>query len=164
VKKSAVVAICVVVACAVLGFTFFRDSEEERIKKVLVELAKTVMVKEGDTLISRTARLRGRLPELVDDDVRVNVPELSVDLRGRPRFEEEATKAVLVYTSADCDFASLQIKVDPASTTATVEAVAVVSGTRAGERRTDKRNIHFLLHKDGGWKVSTIDVAPLQNE
>jgi hypothetical protein len=161
-KRWSVIAACLGVASVALWLTFFRDSDEDRVRKVLTELVKTVMVKEGDTLLSRTARLRSHLKDIVDEDVRVNVAELSLDLRGRAKLEEGAAKAGLVYQTADCEFApnSLVIKLDPAGTVATVDALALVTATRGGERQVDKRDVHFLLHKDGAWKITTIDVAP----
>jgi hypothetical protein len=150
---------CAVVASVALWLTFFRASDDERIRKVLADLAKMVMVKENDTILSRTARLRTHMKEVVDDDVRVNVAELGIDLRGRHKLEEDAAKAGLVFQSADCEFGSLSIRIDPAATVATVEAVALVTANRGGERKVDKRDIHFLLRKDGDWKITTIDVA-----
>jgi len=159
-KKRLLVALgCAVVALIVLGFTFFRSSDEENVKATLVLFGKIVMVKDGDTLISRTARLRSRMKEVVDDDVRVNVSELNIDVRGRAKLEEDAAKAGLVYAKADVDFASVTVKIDPQVTMATVDAVALVTATRGGERQVDKRDVHFLLRKDGDWKITTIDVA-----
>lgn len=86
-KGIGVAAACVVVGAIVLYFTFFAASSEERIRKKLDELAKVVSVKEGDTILSRTARLRSRLKDVVDDDVRVSISELGLDLRGRRRLE-----------------------------------------------------------------------------
>ena len=163
-KKWGVILACVVVASIALWLTFFQASEEDRIRKTLGELAKNVAVKDGDTILSRTARLRSRMKEVVDDDVRVNVAELGIDVRGRHKLEEDAAKAGLMYQSADCELASLSIRVDPAGTVAQVDAVALVTAKRGGERKVDKRDVHFLLHKDGDWKISTIDVASLKQE
>ncbi len=162
-KKWVVALLCVAVGAVALGVMFFRTSDEERIRKVLVDLAGTVAVKEGDTLISRAARVKGKLPELVDDDVRVNVPELSVDVRGRRKLEEDAMRVGVLYQKADCELASVSIKIDQSdgeSTTATADAVAIVTATSGGERRVDRRDVHFLLRKDASWKIATIDVAP----
>ena len=158
-KKWAVVLGCAIVAGIALWLTFFRDSEEEKIRKTLGELTKIVSVKEGDTLLSRMARLRSRMKDVVHDDVRVNVAELGIDVRGRHKLEEDAAKAGLMFQSADCELASVSIKVDPAGTVAQADAVALVTAVRGGERKVDKRDVHFLLHKDGDWKISTIDVA-----
>jgi hypothetical protein len=163
-KKWAVVVGCLFVGSIALWLTFFRASEEDRIRKVISELAKIVLVKDGDTILSRTARLRSRMKDVVDDDVRVNVAELGLDVRGRSKLEEDAAKAGLVFQSADCEFSSLSIKVDPVGSVATVDAVALVTANRGGERKVDKRDVHFLLHKDGEWKITTIDVAVLRKE
>jgi hypothetical protein len=159
-----VLAGCLAIAGVALWLTFFRDSDEDRIKKVLVELAKIVMIKDGDTLISRTARLRDRLKDVVADDVRVDVTELSLAVHGRQELEDGAAKAGLVYQRADCEFASIQIKVDPAGTLATADAVALVTASRGGERKVDRRNVHFLLQKEGSWKISSVDVAAVTSQ
>jgi hypothetical protein len=161
---AAVALGCLAVAAVALWLTFFRSSEEDLIKKVLGDFAKIVMVKDGDTILSRTARLRSRLKDVVDDDVRVNVAELSLDVRGRTKLEDDAAKAGLVFETADCELTSLSIKVDPVGTVATVDGVALVTAVRRGERKIDKRDVHFLLHKDGDWKITTIDVAVPRND
>jgi hypothetical protein len=169
-KKWSVIAGCAAIALVVLGLTFFRSSDEDKVRKTLVTFGQIVMVKEGDTIISRTARLRDRLKDVVDDDVRVNVSELNIDVRGRPKLEEDAAKAGLLYAKADVDFTNVVIKIDPQVTMATVDAVALVTATRGGERQVDKRDVHFLLRKDGviggiiDWKITTIDVAAKKPE
>ena len=179
-KKWAVVGGCVAVALVVLYFTFFRSSDEDKIRKTLTTFGQIVMVKDGDTILSRTARLRSRMKEVVDEDVRVNVSELNIDVRGRTKLEEDAAKAGLLYAKADVDFTSVSIKIDaPEATVATVEAVALVTsshggdprrvptppGGSGGERQIDKRDVHFLLRKDGAdWKITTIDVAAKKSD
>lgn len=163
-RKWMIAVACALVASVALYLTFFRTSEEERIRKVLDELARVVAIKEGDTIISRTARVRSGLRPLVDDDVRVNVGELNIDVRGRAKLEEDAIKVGLLYQRADCDLTNVRIKLDPQATVATVDAVARVTASRGGERQVDKRDVHFLLRKDGDWKISTIDVAPRRDE
>jgi len=173
-RVAAVVAGCVAVAAVVLWVTFFRDSDEERIRRVLVELTKVVAVKEGDTLLSRTARLRSRMKDIVEDDVRVNVAELGADLRGRHKLEDDAARIGVMYARADCELTRLDIRVDPQGSLAQVDAVALVTGMRGGERNVDRgaggspspmsRDVHFLLRRDGDWKISTIDVAPKKED
>lgn len=163
-RKSAVVGACVLVAAVAIWLTLFRASDEDRIRTTLGELAKIVAVKDGDTLLSRLARLRSRMKEVVEDDVRVNVAELGLDVSGRQKLEEDAAKAGLMFQSADCAFTNLTVRVDPGGTLATVDALALVTANRGGERKVDKRDVHFLLRKDGAWKISTIDVAAVRQE
>jgi hypothetical protein len=162
--KRWVILGCALVASIALYFTFFGSSDEDRIKKTLSDLGTIVAVKEGDTLLSRMARLRSRMKEVVDDDVRVNVSELHLDVVGRHKLEEDAAKAGLVFQNADCAFTNLSIKIDPERTLATVDGVALVTANRGGERKVDKRDVHFLLRRNGDWKITTIDVAPKQEE
>jgi hypothetical protein len=35
---------------------------------------------------------------------------------------------------------------------------------RGGERRVDKRAVHFLLRQDGGWRIMAVDVAAPQRD
>lgn len=158
-RRWPLLAASAAVLAVALYFTFFRASEEDRIRAVLGELTRVVSVKEGDTLFSRAARLRSGMKDIVDDDVRVNVSELGIDVRGRAKLADDATRAGLAFQSAAVTLAGTTIKLDPAGTLAHVDATALVTAVRGGERRVDKRDVHFLLRKDGAWKVSTIDVA-----
>jgi hypothetical protein len=163
-RKWIIAVACALVASVALYLTFFHTSEEERIRKVLDDLTKVVAIKEGDTILTRTARVRSGLQPIVDDDVRVNVGELNIDVRGRAKLEEDAIKVGLLYQNGDCDLTNVRIKLDPQATVATVDAVARVTASRGGERQVDQRDVHFLLRKDGDWKISTIDVAPRRDE
>lgn len=147
-----------------LYFTFFRESDENAIKRVLSEFATIVSVKNGDTIISRTVRMRSKMKDVVTDDVTAHVAEMNVDVRGREKLEDDAVKVGLVYASADCAFVVRKLEVDPAGTLAKVDATALVTANRGGERKVDKRDVHFLLRKDGGWKIDSIDVAPVVSD
>jgi hypothetical protein len=163
-KKWAIVAGCAAVAAVALWLTVFRPSEEDRIRKVLDRFAKAVAVKQDDNIISRAGRVNSELKETVADDVYVDVADFNVRVTNRKDLAENATKAGLMFTSADCELTSLIIKVDESATTAKVDALALVTGSRNGERKVDKRPVHFLLRKDGSWKITTIDVATARQD
>ena len=158
-KKWAIVAGCAAVAAVALWLTVFRPSEEDRIRKVLDRFTKAVAVKHDDNILSRAGRVKSELRETVADDVYVDVADFSVRVTNRKDLAENATKVGLFYSSADCELTSMTIKVDDSATTAKVDALAVVTGERGGERKVDKRPVHFLLRNDGTWKITTIDVA-----
>jgi hypothetical protein len=158
-KKWAIVAACAAVAAVALWLTVFRPSEEDRIRKVLDRFAKAVAVKRDDNVLARAGRINSELKETVADDVHVDVPDLNIRVSSRHTLAENATKASLVFSSAECELTSMTIKVDEAATTAKVDALALVTGERGGERKVDKRPVHFLLRNDGTWKITTIDVA-----
>lgn len=158
-KKWAAVGGCAAAAGVAIWLTFFRPSEEDRIREAIARLGVAVGVKDGDTMLSRLGRLRSESKEVVDDNVSVDVPEYHVRLAGRDRFVEDAAKIPMLYQTAHVEFTGHVIKVDDAKTSAKVDATAIVTGTRQGERKVDKRPVHFLLRKDGQWKITTIDVA-----
>jgi hypothetical protein len=153
-----VAAACAVVGAIVLALTLFRTSEEEQIKKTLDRLVKTVMVKEGDNILSRTARIKSELAEIVDDDVRIDAPDLHIATTGRQQVVEKSAQAGVMFSSADCELTNMKIQIDEGATTAKVDSLAIFTGVRGGDRRVDRREVHFLLRKDGHWRVTTIDV------
>jgi hypothetical protein len=163
-KKWAIVAGCLAAAAVALWLTVFRPSEEDKVRKVLDRFAKAVAVKQDDNILARMGRLKSELKETVADDVYVVVPDLGIRVTSRATLVENAAKAGLVFQTADCDLTSMTIKVDDSATTAKVDALALVTGTRGGERKVDKRPVHFLLRKDGDWRITTIDVATSREE
>jgi hypothetical protein len=89
---------------------------------------------------------------------------LNIRVTTRQSLADSATKAALAFSSADCELTNMNIKVDDSATTAKVDALALVTGLRGGERKIDRRPVHFLLRKDGSWKITTIDVATSRAE
>jgi len=163
-KKWAIVTGCAVAAAVAIWLTLFRPSEEDRVRKVLDRFAKAVAVKPDDNILARTGRLRSELKETVTDDVYVDVADLNIRVTSRGALVEDAMKASLVFQSADCALTGMTIKIDDSATSAKVDALAIVTGDRGGERRVDKRPVHFLLRKDGEWRITTVDVAPARTE
>jgi hypothetical protein len=163
-KKWAVAGACAVVAAIVVYFTIFRASDEDRIRQTLTRLAKAASVKEDDNPLSRTGRIKSEFKEIVTDVVSVDIAEVNIRVTGRPELVEKAVMLGGVYSPATIDFSSMTIKIDEASSSAKVDAVAVLTGTRGGEKHVDKRDVHFLLHKDGSWKITTIDVLPPRSD
>jgi len=163
-KKWGIVAACAAVAAVALWFTVFRPSEEDRIRKVLDRFAKVVAVKPDENILSRVGRLNSVLKETVSDDIYVVVPDLNIRVTTRADLAQNAAKAGLVFQSADCDLTGMVIKVDDAATVAQVDAVAVVTGSRSGETKIDKRPVHFNLRKDGDWRITSVDVASSRQE
>ncbi len=159
-RKWAIVALCALLAALVVGFTVLRPSEEDRIRKTLDRFTKAIAVKPDDNPLSRMGRLKSELKETTSDDIYVVVPDYDVRMIDRASLVENATKIPAVYQTAECELSGMTIKIDEAATTAKVDATAIVTGMRGGERKTDKRGVHFLLRKDGDWKITSIDVAP----
>lgn len=163
-SKLGIGAACALVAAVVLWFTIFRPSDEARIQKTLDRLAKAVSVRANDNVIARAGRLRSELKEVASDDVSVDVPDVSLHVSGREKVVDGATKAQMVFNSAAVELTGMTIKIDDAKTVATADGLALVTADRGGERKIDKRDVHFLLRNDDGWRVTSIDVRPRQDD
>jgi hypothetical protein len=154
-----VAAACAVAFAVAMWLTFFRASEEDRIRETLDRFTRAVAVKPDDNVLSRSGRLASELKETVTDQVRVEVPDVGVRVSSRKDLVEAATKAGLVYGSADAALTNVRIRIEEGASTAKADALVVVTAERGGERKVDRRDVHFLLFKDDGWKITTIDVA-----
>lgn len=163
-KKWAIVAGCAAGAAIVLWFTFLRPSDEDRIRDVLNRFAKAVAVKRDDNVLARAGRIKSELKETVSDGVYVDVADLSIRVSNRKDLADKAVQAAGVFSTASCELTGMTIKVDDSKTSAKVDALAIVTGERGGERKIDKRSVHFLLRKDGTWKITTIDVAAARGD
>jgi hypothetical protein len=154
-----IIAGCAVAAVVVLGVSLFRPSEEDRVREVLGRFVKAVAIRRDDNPVARAGRVKSELKETVADDVYVDVADFGVRVATRADLGQKAIQAPAVFTSADCELTGLTIKIDESKTSAKVDALALVTGERGGERKVDKRPVHFLLRKDGAWKITTIDVG-----
>ena len=153
-KKWAVAAACALVASIVLYVTVFRSSEEDRIREVVNRFTKVCEVKANDNVLMRAGRLQSTFEETVDDGVRVDIEELGMGISGREKLVENGTRAAGLYNEATIELSDIKIKIDDSKTTAKCDAVAQLKT----KDRSDKRDVHFLLRKDGGWKITTLSV------
>lgn len=159
-REKALAAAAIVIVTAVLAFFLSRPSDEDQVKRTLDRLASAASVREDDNILARAARLKSELKETVDDDVRVDVPELGLRVTGRKKLVEDAAGASAVFGQASCALTQVKVQLDPSKTAAKADAVALVTATRGGERRVDRRDVHFLLRKDGAWRVTSVSVLP----
>ncbi len=158
-SRALVAASCVLVFAIALWFTFFRASEEDKVRRTLDRFVEVVRVKPGDNLLARAGRLRSGFKELVSEDVHVDVPDLGIRLTSRDKLAEGATAAAAAYTSADATLTNVRIRIDESNTTAKADVLLLMTAERGGDRRVDRRDVHFLLRNDDGWKITTIDAA-----
>src|SRR5258706_9392732 len=110
----------------VLGFvwlTFFRSSDEARIRAQLAALAVAVKVSPDDTSVNpigRFAHMNDAFSKIFDRDVRVSIPELTTLDSGRKPLAELATNAPRIFRSFDVDFSQIEIKIDDSKSGALV--------------------------------------------
>ncbi len=143
-------------------FVFFAGTDEEKIRKCVAELARAVEVKADDTnVVMRGARLRGKLAEVLTEDVHVSVEELQGGkVTGRDPLVQRAAAIPAMYRTLEVNVHDYDIKVHPSGAEASVGARATVSATpHGGDAKRDERAIDLLMRKDEGrWRVSSITV------
>lgn len=159
-RTKAALAVGALVLVLVTWFVASRPSDEDRVKRALDRLASAASVRQDDNVIARAGRLKSEFRDVVDEDVRVDIPELGLRVTGRKKLVEDAAAASAVFGSATCLLTQVTVQLDPSKTTAKADAVALVTGSRGGEQRVDKRGVHFILRKDDEWRVTTISVQP----
>lgn len=138
-------------------------SEEDRIRERLVQLEDAVRIDEGErNPLVRHGRVRKEFAEIFTPEVTARVDDLDARIRGRDELTAAATKAVVLYQSADVSFGDVEVQIDPAGTVAEVLATATVTGARHGQPpRRDERPVKLRFEKlDGDWKIIAATVEP----
>ena len=135
------------------------DSDEEKIRARLDDLALAVSSRNDENLAFRRLRLKSDFEEMLTTDVRLSVPELPLTT-GRQELARLAGTAPRFFGELDISIGSTEISIDEATDVATAVSEVTVSGN-SGEFRRDTRKVTFTLKEDGGdWLVSRIDVEP----
>jgi len=161
-RNKALIGAALLAFAATTYLLFFARTDEEKIRKTVDRLAHAVEVRPDDTnALTRAARVKGALDDVVDEDVRLSVPELG-SRQGRSGLIELGAQVSLAYSTVTIDPHDLSIKIDPSKTTAKVGGHATVRGTTSmGEDRRDERAFDLLMRKDSGsWKVTSVTVWP----
>jgi phosphoribosylformylglycinamidine synthase len=147
---------------------FFAESEEEKVRGRLGELADAVAVREGETNpLLRGARLKDAFEELLAKEVVVRIPELAGAVAGRRDLVGIATQAASLWRTASFDLGGLRLELDEPKTSAHATGEIMLVGTRhSGEPERDERSVSIRLDKiEGRWLVVSIAVsAPSEAE
>jgi hypothetical protein len=152
------------IALMIAAYVFlFSPSDDERVRNVLVRLARAVEVS-GDPSnpITHLAHVKGEFAEIFEEDVHVTIPELTSLQSGRSELAKVATDASLIFRAASVSFAVVNLDLNEAKTSALVRATAVIHLTdRDGSSRVDKRLVNFqFAKKDNAWRFRTLTVLP----
>jgi hypothetical protein len=161
-RNKALIGAALVAVAVAIYFVFLAGSDEEKVRAVVQRLAHAVEVRPDDTnALVRAARMKRALEDLVDEDVRLSVPELGAR-QGRQGLVELGAMASAAYSKVTIDPHDVAIKLDPSKTTAKVGGRVTASGTTGmGEDRRDERAFDLLMRKENGsWKVTSITVWP----
>jgi hypothetical protein len=147
---------------ALVYAVFFWPSEEDAIRKVVLRLADAVEVKDAaQNPAIRMLHLRSELAEVLSEEIRADIPELSEPLQGRREITALAAAAGNRWATARVSLDSMRIEIDKPSKHATVRATATLTASEhGGQLRRDTRATTFELDQvDGRWWVTSIGVA-----
>jgi hypothetical protein len=164
-KRTIGIAIVIAAAAVALWAIFFRGSDEDRIRAVIVKAATAVRVVEGENPVLRAARVKGDLGETLDRDVAFTVPELNASGEGVGKGRDAAVAAALsaggLWSSAEVSIAFSRVTVDPGGNTASAQTTVTLSAIRGGQRERDVRQVSFELRKlDGEFRIVAVTVQP----
>src|SRR5579859_6099356 len=154
-----------VLAAAALALAYFwvrRPDDEAQIRAQLTRLAAAVSKTDANANpLFRGARMRSEFAAVLDEDVRVNIPEVASALPNKPGdLADTATQFTLLYPSLDVTLGDLETKLHDERQSAHVAATASLSAVaRDGHPERDNRALNFLLRKaDGTWRVTSVTV------
>lgn len=139
-----------------LAWALLGDSDEEKIRARLDQVAHAVGSKQGENLAFRALRLRSAFEESLESTVRFTAPELRAS-KGLHELTQLAAAAPRRFGDFDVSISDAEIAIDEATQQATVVAEATLTGLSDQVRR-EARRVRFTLRKnDGEWRVSSID-------
>ena len=152
-------ALCV----AGLVWALLGDSNEEKIRARLAQLAHAVGSKQGENLAFRALRLKKAFQEGLDSDVRFSASELPA-ASGLDALARIAAGAPRLFGDFDVTIDGPEITIDEAAHQATVLSQVTLTGLSDQLRREARRVRFTLRERDGEWRVSSIDVEEKATE
>jgi hypothetical protein len=160
-RWAAIVLGSVALAVAVYAL-WFRDSDEERVRKTVRRAADAVAVIEGESPIMRATRVRSELIAVLAPDVSVDIPdltELNNLTSGRDPLIGVAIGATQLWQRAEIGVTFSRVQSDGAS--AFADATVTVSASRAGSAEREVRRCSFrLVKRDGVFRITEVTVYP----
>lgn len=159
VSRRTLLWVAVAALLAGLGWWFFADSDEAKIRARIDQIASAVETKADENMAFRALRLRRVFEEGLEPNASLRAPELQ-DTSGVKELAMLAASVPRFYGELDVSIGKTDVHVEPAANQARATALVTVSGRMGGELRRDERSVVFVLRKrDGDWRIELIDVA-----
>ena len=134
-----------------------RETDEERIRRRLTELAEAVRVDASESdKAARPLRIRKTFARVFSSGVRVQIPDVSAS--NLDDLTELAIVAGASLRSAELRFARVRVLVSPGARSASVdtEATLTTTGLTGGATRdTRKLDVRFQ-NLDGDWRIAAV--------
>ncbi len=158
VKAYHVLFLVIVIAAAVWAVSHWR-SDERQIRRQLGQLAELLEKPAGESALAGANQVR-QIGDLLTTNFEIDIAPYGQVVRDR----QELLRTAMGYRSrvetAGLAFRGVEIELGNAGRTATLQAVAVLSGRdAAGPRRDAYRVALDWVEQGGEWKISRIDVV-----
>jgi hypothetical protein len=143
----------------IIGWLVLSDSDEEKIRARLDELAQALSSAPDENMAFRGLRLKALFEKALEQNVRFDAPELPAT-SGAQELAQMAASAPRFFGELEVSVGDTEISIDEKKTEARAVSEVTASGS-SEELRRDTRRVRFLLRKrDGDWRVARIDVEP----
>jgi len=162
-RRSLLIAASALALIAAAALAVSSRSHDAMIRKQAAELARVLGLASGENADARKERLERELGPLLENDVRVELPEVGAPLRDRAaviRLVSDTGGARRIDVALD----DVLVSLDAADSGATLRARAtlLVEGSLA---LCDVRNLTVSwVQKDGSWRIASVEVAPRTHE
>lgn len=143
----------------VLGINAWPSSDEEAIAAKLSKLEEAIAVEGEENPVMRLGRLRREFEEIFEDDVRVHIPEINQQTRGRRQLADLGARGPVLYSKLTVAFTGQETIVDSANKSAKTTTMAKLAGSRGGDYRSDERRVRIEWSRASGeWLISDVKV------
>lgn len=152
----------ILVGLGLLGYMLLAsETDEERIREQLDLLASAVSIRPDENLVFRKLRLDRQFTDLFADAVRFRVDELSRRISDRKQLAALGGQVQVYFRTGDVSWRGVSIAVHEPTSTADVDATAVLAATRARSALSrEERRVTLEFEKlDGDWKIVRGSVA-----
>ena len=143
-----------------LGFVawlLLSDSDEEKIRARLDQLAHVVGSSPDENMAFRALRLKSKFEELLALNVALAAPELPTTT-GRTELTQLAASASRLFGEFSVSIGDTEITIDKKRREANAVSAVTLTSSSTDYKREERR-VRFTFHEyDGEWQVSRIDV------
>lgn len=162
-RRRLLLTVLVLTASGTAALSLLHRSDRDVIIERVGELADVVDTPQGfESPAARRERLERAVPQLVSQDVLIDIPELG-RTRGRDVLVGWATRAASAEQRVDIELGPLEVRVEAEQATVTGEAVLELA--TPSQLTEERRRFSLRLEQQGGsWRVVAITAAARTHE
>jgi len=149
--------------CLIGWAIFGRETDEEAIRRRLMELSTKVSIDPSEGIVVRGFRLKRDLPDYLAEDAKFHVPQVGGDM-SRGEVIASAIGAATRWPSAQIGWSGVEVTLGGPSA-AHLQGLAELTRRDDGGARSTERKITIdWVKRDGDWMVQSLDVGDAPNE